>query len=357
MWQGAGAARLGGQKLMANMSSVERVQRALRREIPDRVPVEPLFYHHPVRLAGISYARYCTDPDAVVAAQVGAWTLYGHDALNIGTDIFVVAEAMGSTIQLHPDAAPTLVRPALADTKDLSVLHVPDPYHDGRMPVVLAAVRKAVETVGDKVFIKARYNSTPFSLATRLRGIQRFLMDLYDDEQFVFDLLEFCVPVLLRYVRALVDQGAHAVVCSDSTANLMSREMYQKFAWPFERRVIGEIIGWGVPVYLHICGDTGRIVDLMAETGATCLEVDSQVDIGVYKQKVGHQVCLMGNLDTVSLLRWSPEEVLEASRACLEKAKDGSGYILSAGCEVPPDTPPANIHAMVEAARRYGRYD
>lgn len=352
-----GTARLGGRKPATEMSSVERVQRVLRGEVPDRVPVEPLFYHHPVRLAGISYARYCTDPDAVVAAQVGAWRRYGHDALNIGTDIFVVAEAMGTQVAFHPDAAPTLVRPALADTKDLKALHVPDPHRDGRMPVVLAAVRKAVETVGHQVFLKARYNSTPFSLATRLRGIQRFLLDLYDDEQFALDLLEFCVPILLRYVKALVDQGAHAVVCSDSTANLMSREMYQKFAWPFERQVITEIARWGVPVYLHICGDTGRIVDLMAETGATCLEVDSQVDIAVYKQKVGHKVCLMGNLDTVSLLRWSPEEVLEASRACMEKAKDGGGYILSAGCEVPPNTPPANIHAMVEAAHRYGRYD
>ncbi|MBC7222962.1 MAG: uroporphyrinogen decarboxylase family protein [Anaerolineae bacterium] len=342
---------------MAEMSSVERMRSALRLETPDRVPVEPLFYHHPVRLAGISYRRYCTDPDAVVAAQVGAWKRYGHDAINIGTDVYVVAEAMGCAVAFYDDAAPTLARPALADTKDLRTLHVPDPHHDGRMPVVLEATRKAVEAVGDQVFIKARYNSTPFSLATRLRGIQRLLMDLYDDEQFVLDLLEFCVPVLLRYVKALVEQGAHAVVCSDSTANLMSREMYQKFAWPFERQVIGEIVRWGVPVFLHICGDTGRIVDLMAETGAACLEVDSQVDIGVYKQQVGHKVCLMGNLDTVGLLNWTPEQVLEASRTCIEKAKDGGGYILSAGCEVPPDTPPANIHAMVEAARRYGRYE
>lgn len=350
------SARRGGRQPVAEMSSVERMRDALRLEAPDRVPVEPLFYHHPVRLAGISYRRYCTDPDAVVAAQVGAWKRYGHDAINIGTDVYVVAEAMGCTVTFYDDAAPTLARPALADTRDLSTLHVPDPHRDGRMPVVLEATRKAVEAVGDQVFVKVRYNSTPFSLATRLRGIQRLLMDLYDDEQFVFDLLEFCVPVLLRYVKALVEQGAHAVVCSDSTANLMSREMYQKFAWPFERRVIGEIASWGVPVFLHICGDTGRIVDLMAETGATCLEVDSQVDIGIYKRQVGHKVCLMGNLDTVGLLNWTPEEVLEASRTCIEKAKEGGGYILSAGCEVPPDTPPANIHAMVEAARRYGRY-
>jgi len=342
---------------MSEMPSIERMQKALCLEEPDRVPVEPLFYHHPIRLAGISYERYCKDPDAVVATQVGAWKRYGYDAINVGTDVQVVSEAMGSTVQFFPDAAPALGKPALAETKDLKKLHAPDPHTDGRMPVVIEATRKAVESVGDRVFIKARYNSTPFSLASRLRGIQRLMMDLYDDEQFVFDLLEFCVPVLLRYVKVLVDQHPHAVVCSDSTSNLMSREMYQKFAWPFEKEVIGEIVSWGIPVFLHICGDTGRIADLMAETGATCLEVDSQVDIGIYKEQVGDKVCLMGNLDTVRLLTWTPEEVMEASRECIEKAKNGGGYILSAGCEVPPDTPPENVQAMVEAAKRYGRYE
>ena len=46
------------------------------------------------------------------------------------------------------------------------------------------------------------------------------------------------MPVLLRYVKALIEERPHAVVCSDSTANLMSPAMYRKFAWPFEQRLM-----------------------------------------------------------------------------------------------------------------------
>jgi uroporphyrinogen decarboxylase len=34
-----------------------------------------------------------------------------------------------------------------------------------------------------------------------------------------------------------------------------------------------------------------------------------------------------------------------------------AGFILGSGCEVPINTPPENIDALIMAARKYGRYD
>lgn len=48
---------------------------------------------------------------------------------------------------------------------------------------------------------------------------------------------------------------------------------------------------------LHICGNMTPVLELMADTVADILELDSKVNLATAKQRVGHRVCLMGNLD------------------------------------------------------------
>lgn len=44
------------------------------------------------------------------------------------------------------------------------------------------------------------------------------------------------------------------------------------------------------------------VLELMADTVADILELDSKVNLATAKQRVGHRVCLMGNLDPVECL-------------------------------------------------------
>jgi uroporphyrinogen decarboxylase len=70
------------------------------------------------------------------------------------------------------------------------------------------------------------------------------------------------------------------------------------------------------------------------------------------QQQIGSAVCLEGNLDPSRvLLQGTPELVLEESRKLISAAGTEGSLILSSGCEVPRDTLPANILAMVHAAR------
>jgi uroporphyrinogen decarboxylase len=52
-----------------------------------------------------------------------------------------------------------------------------------------------------------------------------------------------------------------------------------------------------------------------------------------------------------------PADVRANAGECLAKAWNSpKGYILGLGCALPIDTPPENIHALVEAAREFGRW-
>jgi uroporphyrinogen decarboxylase len=57
------------------------------------------------------------------------------------------------------------------------------------------------------------------------------------------------------------------------------------------------------------------------------------------------------------MYRGTPELVRLDVRNCLKKAHDSpKGYLLGLGCELPIKTPPENVHALIDAARIYGKY-
>jgi uroporphyrinogen-III decarboxylase len=61
---------------------------------------------------------------------------------------------------------------------------------------------------------------------------------------------------------------------------------------------------------------------------------------------------LTGNLDPVKALRNStPEAITAALGQCYAEA--GRRYVVAAGCEVPRDTPQANVEALRDFARSH----
>ena len=70
------------------------------------------------------------------------------------------------------------------------------------------------------------------------------------------------------------------------------------------------------------------------------------------REKMGPEQVLLGNIDPVRVLKdGTPESVYEAVGECHRQA--GERFIVGAGCEVPRETPPANLRAMVRYAREH----
>ena len=106
-------------------------------------------------------------------------------------------------------------------------------------------------------------------------------------------------------------------------------------------------------IYIHICGNSQPILEMLADTGADAVEpLDplGGVSLEDAKTLIGGRVALMGGLNTLTLVRGTVEEVrAEAIKKCRQGGPHG--YILAAGDMVPPATPRENLRAMVEVAR------
>jgi uroporphyrinogen decarboxylase len=316
--------------------------------------VIPLVISHAASRMGVPFRCYNTSPKVLVDCQAAAWREYGYDGIHVTTDNWILPQALRVPVQFYDDLPPTGLERPLAKTRDLAELpSLEEAKVAARMGLLPEATRYARELLGDACFIKTNFDQGPFSLCTAVRGIDRLMMDLYDAEQFVFDLMEICVEMVVHLGLTVGRAGAHAITFGDSVAGLLSRKHFAKFAFPAEKEVIARLhAALDMPVFLHICGRASHIVDYMADTGADALELDHFNDFAEMKARVGARTCLEGNLDpTGVLLQGTPEMVRQKSLELIAAAGSGGGLILSPGCEVPRDTPAANLRAMVLAAR------
>ncbi len=66
---------------------------------------------------------------------------------------------------------------------------------------------------------------------------------------------------------------------------------------------------------------------------------------------------IVGILDPSNVLfMGTPDTVKEAAKEQIQAMAPGGGFLLSSGCEFPPNASLLNAIAMVEAAEEYGRY-
>lgn len=336
-----------------DVSSRERVLEALDLKEPDRVPVVPFIISFAAKYAGMKFIEYCKDPEKLSKAQLLVAEDFGIDAVYVDSDPVIEAEAFGAEVAYFEDEVPSIGSAKVNSIEDVKVLRVPDPYRDGRMPVWVEATRMLYERVGDRLGVFTNING-PFQVAAQLRGITNTCMDMYRNPELIERLLEVTTEAAIRFARAEAEAGSDAIVMGESLAspNLISPKQFERFVLPYDRRVISEV---NVPFLLHICGDATLIIDLMVATGTRFLEVDTPVDLAKIREKYANKVGIRGNVSTGLLLSGTSEEVEEAARECIAKAARGGGFILGSGCEVPKNTPPANLKAMVRAAEKYGK--
>ena len=338
-------------------SGVERHRLSLAMEEADRVPVAPSFLTRAMRKAGVRQYDYHTDPEVLAAAQIHHCEAYDFDGLFVSSDNVIMYEALGGRIVFHDeDSYPFWTDPLVSRSADLARLRVPDPARDGRMPVVIEAARIAARKVGAERFVLANIDSGPFQLAATIMGMDRAMTMLLDEPEELKRVLEFCTEVAVAYGKAMARSGCHGLQFGESSASVIGRAAYEEVVWPFDCRVIEELKQEPPYVFLHVCGDSTPLFDLLVRSGAHCLEIDSQVDMAWAKERAAARTALKGNICTTSFLRESTQELREECRQIVEAGRSGGGFILCGGCEVPADAPDESVRAVRRAAEEFGTY-
>lgn len=328
------------------MTSRERVLAALKGEPVDRLPLMPITMMFAAEHCGVRYGDYARDHRVLAETQVRVANDFGFDQVSVISDPGREAADCGATVRFFDDQPPAVdeENALLSDKELFSKLTIPDPLAGGRMTDRINGVRLLREKVGNEKAVEG-WIEGPIAEASDLRGINRVMMDFYEDPDFVRDLFEFVVAMEIEFAREQIEAGADLIGIGDAAASLVGPAFYQEFIHPAEQKLVDAVHEMGGLVRLHICGNTNHHFGGMGALGCELVDLDWMADMGNARREMGPGQTLLGNIDPVRVLRdGTTDDVLAGIQRCYDAA--GLRYIVGAGCEVPRGTPPENVHAL-----------
>jgi len=333
------------------MNGRERILAMLEGRPVDCLPLMPITMMFAADLIGVPYGRYAADHRVLVEGQLRTAERFDFDYVSCISDPAREAADCGAAVKFYDNQPPAIdeTNSLLADKSVLTRLEVPDPLGGGRMTDRVKAAELLKRQAGQDKLVEG-WIEGPCAEAADLRGINRLMLDFFDDPAFVRDLFEFVLEMELRFARAQMEAGVDLMGVGDAAASLVGPQIYEEFVLPFERRMVDALHEMGVKVRLHICGNISRILPGIAQLGCDLVDVDYMVPLEQARQQTGPEQVLAGNLNPVDDLRNSrPEAIRQALAECYRQA--GPRYVVAAGCEVPRDTPFENVEAMRDFAR------
>ena len=341
---------------MEEMESLGRTRAAVRGEVYDRLPVQPMLITFAAHHACVPFGECCRDGRKLAAAQLQTMRDFDLDILLTCSDPAreVVDMAGEESVRWFADQPPAIdeTRAALREKTTLKTLRRPEPARRGRMHDRVQSIEIMRAEAGPGAVVVGWVEGA-LALAAELRGINAIMMDMVDDPGFVEEVMDLAAEVAIEFAEVQVAAGADSIGMSDAAASLMGPPFYRDLLWPRQQRILSAIRGMGAMTRLHMCGRTDDLLEEMGRLPVDVYELDFMTHLGRARETLGPGRCICGNIPTLSVLVEGDADrtyrsAAECHRIC------GRRHIVSPGCDCSPHTPPENIYAMVQYAREAG---
>lgn len=313
----------------------------------------PIMTHPGIELCGYTVRQAVTDGRIHAEAICKLNEAFPAAACTVIMDLTVEAEAFGAEVVFAENEVPNIVGRLVSDRASVEALQIPS-LEAGRVPEYLKANRLAAGRITDKPIFGGCIG--PFSLAGRLFDMSEMMMALYTEPDTIRLLLDKCSEFIMEYLRAMKATGVNGVIIAEPAAGLVSNEDCSAFSSAYIKKIVEELQDDRFMVVLHNCGNTGHCTAAMAETNAAGLHFGNKIDMVAALKECPAEALVMGNLDPVGVFKMaSAEKVREETLALLRNTAEWPNYVLSTGCDVPPEVPMENIRAFYEALNEYNR--
>lgn len=371
------------------MTKKERFMTALKRGVPDVVPVAPLIHH---RFAHKVLGRW--DWKAVFEVHQMLGSIHFRGPLSVGVRSSL-PEGYGEEwheVERSPDGRVMiewLIRtpkrtlkgkiikgmipndPLVSKTVEYPVKSVEDwlAFLDFRLKWLENASDYDYDTVAEAVQVMgedgiASVGLAPaFTVLAERRGMEQFLLDLFDYPDLINELLEVERKIMEKHVEAFIASPAEVAwldICWATGAN-MGRKNFERWAFPDVMRAMEKVkSAQGKFLGLYALGRIRDLLPMLVDTGVHFVETfepnEGDISLAEAKRLYSDRICIMGNFDCVVLAFGTVDDAKKETRRCLQEGMEGGGYILVTADEVPANAKWENLKAMVEVVEEEGRY-
>jgi uroporphyrinogen decarboxylase len=300
----------------------------------------------------VSFLELCKTPSLAAEVTLQPIRRFGFDAAILFSDLLIPLEAMGLDV-VFTERGPTLPAP-IRGAADLSRLRVFDPWES--TPFVGETIRLLQDKLGETPLIG--FAGAPFTTATyAIEGKtgKHFVetKKLFAREPETAHRLLATIEAATRaYLLAQVAAGAQAIQLFDSWVGVVSPEEWDEFVCEPTRALVAAIKAAGVPVIYFPNGAT-TILDRVARVGADVYSIDWRISLGEARARLREggapDAAVQGNLDPALLL--GPADRLVRQVAKIKADGGCRGHVFNLGHGIYPETPIANVEALVRAVR------
>lgn len=327
------------------MDGLRLLEKAFRLEEVERAPWVPFVGVHGGKLIGVDAETYLKDSKYIVDGISQAVDLYRPDGVPVVFDLQVEAEILGCKLVWSKDNPPAVVSHPLAEGVELSSLKLPT-VNDGRIPIELDATKALREKFPDL----ALYGliTGPFTLALHLLGTEIF-MKLFEDPDYVYELMEFCTQVGIKHAEMLLDAGCDVVAVVDPMTSQIDPMSFETFVSPYAKKIFDFVRSKKKYSSFFVCGHAQQNIEVMCDCGPDNVSIDENIPLDYVKDvALSKGISFGGNMKLTSvLLLGSKMDSKKETVSCLDLGGN-KGFILAPGCDLPMDTPVENLQAVTE---------
>lgn len=350
-------------------SDYTQLERVLRREQPDRIPVIELFADHDFISTVLGYG-----PEAVAADQDYAdWQRYW--LWRIEFQKLTAPDFINVTIPgLYYET-----RKVAFSTNTASMARDPRCWVQESDGII--TTREAYEaypwpesSFSSELFDFVAENIPPgmgmivtssgvLEWTMWLMGYEPLSLALYDDPELVRDVTNRIGQRFVRfYEQAVSHDAVRAVWLGDDmgfkTGPMISPQHLHTYIFPWHQRLADVAHQCNKPILLHSCGNLDSVMDaLIDDVGIDAKHSFEDViePVGSFKRRFGHRIAVLGGIDIDVLSRQTPNEVRDYTRRTLEACAPGGGYALGSGNSVTNYVEIENYLAMLDELARFNR--
>jgi len=329
-------------------SDKKRFLRALGWERTDRTPnLETLFESKHV--------------DAILGKPLGknSWAIDPSDqvelALRTGIDMLFVGGygKFGQRYEVMEDGSSQYTDGMIKSARTFSSWNFPAEFRE-KLEKFEHSLRLLTDSVRNTPIGAAVAFRSVFADTTLSMGLGDFMLNLYDDPDFVRNMMDLYLDFALRVVSIISRYPVDLVLIdddlSDSKGLMIGEQRTRELWYPRTKVLTDKLKSLGVPYIGHCCGNLDEVIPMLVDLGYLAVHPvqPSCNDIYALYENYRKQIAFIGNIDILETLSLGTEEEVkkEVAEHVLRLGGDG-GYVLSSSHTMVNSIPVANYEVML----------
>ncbi len=359
------------------MNSRERFLTTICGGIPDRVPVVANLTEQLAEKLAAELHLPIEMQDSFLATRIS----HREILLQLGNDAVLIAatraknsptQDLGNgrvrdefgieyeTCGLYSEA---VVRPLshCESVADLDQYQLPDPLALGRWDFSAEAVNHYKDSYG----IIGDLEASIFELAWNLVGMEKFMIDLMTEEEYVEVLLDRIEAYSTACGLKMIELGADMIWTGDDvgtqTAMMISPDLWRQAFKPRMARMFAAFkkANPNIRIAYHSCGAIAPIIPDLIEIQLDILNPlqpkATGMELSELYKRYHDKLVFFGGIDVQGVLpNGTTQEVEEEVLRCLKATDRGKHYIIAPAHNMQPDTPVENVYAFFQALKTHG---